>query len=142
MNLVKLENKNLEETDLIYKTVSIIFSNSNVKRIDKLPIEVIFEIYFWLQFEVVKIEEKINSIFLRGEEPIKKEKSIFDDYDRENGYLDDEEETLNQAEERIEIVNRLIKYGIENFRNSLVETLEMDIFIFLDFLDFSINNKQ
>ena len=101
----------------------------------------LFETYIFIRKYVNKIQDRIREIFI-GNEEIKIEKSAFDDYDKENGYLDEELEEENIYDNYLNVINNIIQYSIKNFKNSLEATLNMDIFDLLDYIEFSINQKS
>lgn len=99
-----------------------------------------FETYIFIRKYVENIQDRIREIFVGNRESIV-EKSAFDDYDRENGYLDEELEE-NIYDNHLTVINNIIQYSINNFKNSLDATLKMNIFDLLDYIEFDINNKN
>lgn len=79
-------------------------------------------------------------------EPVEKEQSAFDDYDRENGYEDDDEEQeVNQWRTCSEIIDRVVKIAIRLLKNSYSQCMREDIISLLDYLKFeldTINENQ
>ncbi len=79
-------------------------------------------------------------------EQVEKEASAFDDYDRENGYEDeDEQPEENQWKVCGEIVDRVVKIAIRLLKNSYSQCMKENIFTLLDYLKFeldTINENQ
>lgn len=98
-----------------------------------------FETYIFIRKYVDKIQDRIREIFV-GDEVI--EKSAFDEYDKEEGYLDEELEEENIYDNYLKVIDNIIQYAIKNFNNSLEATLNMNVLDLLDYIEFSINNKS
>lgn len=88
------------------------------------------------------VTEKMLSIV--EVEQIEKEASAFDDYDRENGYEDEQPEE-NQWKVCGEIVDRVVKIAIRLLKNSYSQCMKENIVTLLDYLKFeldTINENQ
>lgn len=79
-------------------------------------------------------------------EQVEKEKSAFDEYDRENGYEDEPEEPEeNQWKVCGEIVDRVVKIAIRLLKNSYSQCMKENIVTLLEYLRFeldTINENQ
>ena len=79
-------------------------------------------------------------------EQVKKEASAFDEYDRENGYEDEEEQPVgNQWKVCGEIADRIVKIEIRLLKNSYSQCMKENIVTLLDYLKFeldTINENQ
>lgn len=75
---------------------------------------------------------------LSDEPPVEVEKSAFDDYDRENGYEDDEEAGNVWAALK-ESVDRVIKIGTRVLSTGYDECMKSDIMTLLEYVKFEIN---
>ena len=79
-------------------------------------------------------------------EQVEKEKSAFDEYDRENGYEDEPEEPEeNQWKVCGEIVDRVVKIAIRLLKNSYSQCMKENIVTLLEYLHFeldTINENQ
>lgn len=79
-------------------------------------------------------------------EQVEKETSAFDEYDRENGYEDEEEQPVeNQWKVCGEIVDRIVKIAIRLLKNSYSQCMKENIVTLLDYLKFeldTINENQ
>ena len=79
-------------------------------------------------------------------EQVEKEASAFDDYDRENGYEDeDEQPEENQWKVCGEIVDRVVKIAIRLLKNSYSQCMKENIVTLLEYLRFeldTINENQ
>ena len=71
-------------------------------------------------------------------EPIEKEESAFDEYDRENGYEEDEPEK-NQWKVCGEIMDRTVKIAIRLLHNSYTDCMKEDVLELLDYLKFELD---
>lgn len=71
------------------------------------------------------------------DEPVEKEESAFDDYDRENGY-EELESQQSIWETCSENVDRVIQIAIKLLNNSYSQCLETDIVALLDYMKFAI----
>lgn len=85
------------------------------------------------------MQEIITPKFLEliDEPPVEQEESMFDDYDRENGY-EDEEPQRSMWEICSENIDRVIKIAIRLLKNSYSQCLETDIVALLDYMKFEI----
>lgn len=82
---------------------------------------------------------------LMDDEPVEQETSAFDDYDRENGYEDTNDQQRNVWEVRLDNVDIVIQMAIKLLNNSYSQCLETDIVALLDYMKFAIkqvNEKQ
>ena len=90
------------------------------------------------------VAEKMLSIV--EVEQVEKEASAFDDYDRENGYEDEDEQSEeNQWKVCGEIVDRVVKIAIRLLKNSYSQCMKENIVTKLDYLIFeldTINDNQ
>ena len=78
------------------------------------------------------------------DEPVEQETSAFDDYDRENGY-DEEDTQRNIWQVCSDNIDRVIQIAIKLLNNSYSQCLETDIVALLDYMKFAIktiNEKQ
>jgi beta-glucosidase/6-phospho-beta-glucosidase/beta-galactosidase len=71
-------------------------------------------------------------------EQIEKEESAFDEYDRENGY-EDEQSEKNEWEICSEIVDRVVKIAIRLLNNSYSDCMKEDIIYLLKYLKFELD---
>lgn len=83
------------------------------------------------------VVEKINSIGDEGKKIIKK-KSAFDEYDRENGYLDEEEESVDL----IDNINLITKYCVSSRSYSVKEVYDSEILDVIQYVDFDIKYEK
>ena len=140
-NFLRLSKKyESADIDLCYYIVSNIFSNLSRNELMQLEVLDLFETYIFIRKYVDKIQDRIKEIFI-GNEEVKIEESAFDDYDRENGYLEEIEEE-NIYDNYINVIDNIIHYSIKNFNNSLEATLNMNILDLLDYIEFSINQRN
>lgn len=78
------------------------------------------------------------------DEPPEKEESAFDEYDRENGY-DEADEQRNMWDVCLDNIDRVIQIAIKLLKNSYSQCLETDIVALLGYMKFAIkqvNEKQ
>ena len=72
-------------------------------------------------------------------EQIEKETSAFDEYDRENGYEEEEQPEENQWKVCGEIVDRVVKIAIRLLKNSYSQCMKENIVTLLDYLKFGVD---
>ena len=93
--------------------------------------------------EFLTAEKMLNIVEV---EQVEKEASAFDDYDRENGYEDeDEQPEENQWKVCGEIVDRVVKIAIRLLKNSYSQCMKENIVTLLNYLKFeldTINENQ
>lgn len=91
----------------------------------------------------ILMEKMLNVVEVQQ---IEKEKSAFDDYDRENGYEDDlDKEENNRWKICGEIIDRIVKIAIRILKNSYSQCMKEDMEELLDYLKFelgTINENQ
>lgn len=78
------------------------------------------------------------------DEPVQQEESAFDEYDRENGYIEADEQN-NFWDVCSDNIDRVIQIAIKLLNNSYSQCLETDIVALLDYMKFAIktiNEKQ
>ena len=71
-------------------------------------------------------------------EQVEQEKSVFDEYDEENGYNEAEDEAKNVWQACRESVDRIVKMCIRVMKNSYQQCMESDIMSLLDYVAFEI----
>lgn len=71
-------------------------------------------------------------------EPVEKEESAFDEYDKENGYEDEEHEEQNTWRICGEIIDRVVKIAIRLLRESYGQCMKEDIVALLNYLKFEL----
>lgn len=141
---MKLISKTEDENDLLYlysAVIRVVFNDRiEEEEIEQLDVAEIVNT-FKLITEVVDIyvNEKIRNIgkLLNGEQAEAYEGSAFDEYDRENGYTD--EETQEEAWVSYEqALNNILQICIKNMRNSYKDCLESDLSDLLDYVVFQV----
>lgn len=101
-------------------------------------------IYTYLQFyldeyvmqKLVDIG-KVNSV-----KEAEKEKSIFDDYDEENGYTEDEVEEENIYVKSIYTINCLIKYAIRELKMDYRDCIKCNLSEMLDYILYNLKYER
>ena len=71
-------------------------------------------------------------------EPVEKEESAFDEYDRENGYEEENQEE-NQWKVCSEILDRVVKIAIRLLNNSFSQCMKEEIVNLLDYLKYELD---
>lgn len=107
----------------------------------KLNNKSIFELYYCFTQIQLYINEIITEKFIKINEAsevenVEKEKSFFDDYDKEEGYEDEEEKDIYDILK--DSLNCTIKYAISNLEMSYKECIECDLSEMLDYIIFNI----
>ncbi|NFO65431.1 hypothetical protein FDC27_00320 [Clostridium botulinum] len=131
---------NVEYDDIFNKIYKII-KHLIQDRIQQSDLD-IFDLYYCYTYLNLYINETINDKFVEiskasGNEVVEKEKSIFDDYDKENCY-EDEEENKNIYEVYKNTLNCTIKYAINSLKMSYKECIECNLSEMLDYIVFNI----
>lgn len=121
---------NIEKKYLIISTLT----GLNINKVQDVDIWDIDNIYCKLYLHVLEsIEEKYPRICedAMGIKPVVKEKSFFDEYDEENGYIEHEKE-LTESEKRIDLINYFIRYMSTNHKLSYDGFMKSDLSSLLD----------
>lgn len=86
------------------------------------------------------MQEVITPMFkqLSGGEEIEVEKSIFDEYDKENGYEDDDNSEINVWDGCINVANMITKAAIRVLKNSYSQCLNTNIAELIKYLKYEI----
>ncbi|MDO4332523.1 MAG: hypothetical protein Q4C58_07515 [Eubacteriales bacterium] len=71
-------------------------------------------------------------------EPVEKEESAFDEYDKENGYEDEEQEEQNIWKICGDIIDRVTKIAIRLMRESYGQCMKENIIELLEYLKFEL----
>lgn len=141
---MELINKTEDENDLLYLYSAVIRAIFN-DRIEEEEIEQLDVAEIVNTFKAVteivdtSVNEKIREIseLLSGGQAETNEGSAFDDYDRENGYI--EEETQAELWESYrKALDNILQICIKNMRNSYKECLESDLSDLLDYVVFQV----
>lgn len=74
---------------------------------------------------------------LAGDNPVEREESAFDEYDRENGYEEDEPEE-DEWQRCRENVDRIVKTSIRLLNNSYSQCMREDIVELIEYLKFEL----
>jgi hypothetical protein len=93
--------------------------------------------FYLIKKVILNLNNKIKDMFF---EEVEQEKSAFDEYDKENGYDDLEEEKTNIYDMYLNILKKLFKVSKEKFGNSLKESLDLDLNELLDYFSYHIEN--
>ncbi|MBE5936050.1 MAG: hypothetical protein E7262_09705 [Lachnospiraceae bacterium] len=106
----------------------------------------VHEIYFVYKEIVNIIDAHLNSKMrkisnlLGGTQGVEVEKSAFDEYDMENGYIEDEE--VSYWDNYAKNLDNIIYIAIKNIGNSYKECLDSDAVDLLDYIHFSIELEK
>lgn len=137
----KNETEAISEANFFNKKIlqKILKNKVSIAEIGKVDaIEFLFAIktvHFIMQD--ILMEKMLNVVEVQQ---IEKEKSAFDDYDKENGYEDDpEDEENNRWKICGEIIDRIIKLAIRLLKNSYSQCMQEDIEELLDYLKFELD---
>jgi carboxypeptidase C (cathepsin A) len=120
------------------------FSNNiSISKLEKMDIGDINSCFLLVQLYIKEqIEDKLQRMVeINGAEEIPQEKSIFDDYDKENGYEELEDEK-DEYEKRKEVIYYAFKFAIRELKNSYRDCMECDLAEMLDFICFEMEYKQ
>ena len=141
IELFKLIDTKKEDFIYLYKLIIIFFDNKISKQeLDQKDVFEILNIYMLIRAYIESINKKIINTF--SEEDIQ-EKSVFDEYDKENGYDDLEYTEENNIYDRyLDILNDLFNFLIRKKVNSLKECLDTNIIDLIDFIKFKLNKDE
>lgn len=127
---------------ILQKLLSNKVSIAEIGKIDAIEFLVSMKTVHFIMQDIL-MEKMLNVVEVQQ---IEKEKSAFDDYDRENGYEDEpEEEENNRWKICGEIMDRIIKLAIRLLKNSYSQCMKEDIEELLNYLKFeldTINENQ
>lgn len=117
--------------------------NITISKLEEMDIADINSYFLLVQLYMKEqIEDKLQRMAeINGVEEIPQEKSIFDDYDKENGYEELEDEK-SENEKRKEIIYYAFKFSIRELKNSFRDCMECDLAEMLDFICFEMKYKQ
>ncbi|MFR3569528.1 MAG: hypothetical protein ACLTUR_16135 [Paraclostridium sordellii] len=139
-----LIDKNKDDLIYLYKLITIFFDYKiGIKELDQKEIYDILESYMLIEKYIEQVHEKINNV-LKDEEMEESESEIeFDDYDKENGYEDEDElEKLSKYEISLKVLYGIFDLARMKAKFNLKECLELNIFELLDYIDYSLKNKE
>ena len=90
-------------------------------------------------FLAQRITETINR--LSPEEQVERVKSLFDEYDRENGYTDEEDEQ-DYWSAQLEVINSLLDVATQCLRCDLQYALTGDVFAILSLIKYKLEHAD
>jgi len=90
-------------------------------------------------FLAQRITETINR--LSPEEQVERVKSLFDEYDRENGYTDEEDEQ-DYWSAQLEVINSLLDVATQCLRCDLQYALTGDVFAILSLVEYKLEHAD
>ncbi|MFA9375752.1 MAG: hypothetical protein ACERKZ_03250 [Lachnotalea sp.] len=141
---MELISETEEENDLLflYQMVIRTVFNDRIEdeEIEQLEVQEIMQTFQAItQIIDESVNEKIRllSDILNGGQVEEDQSSIFDDYDKENGYIE-ENEQVNAWESYKRVLDNLLQICIKNMRNSYKECLESDLSDLLDYVVFQV----
>lgn len=90
------------------------------------------------------IQEIITPQFekLGGKEAEEVEQSIFDEYDKENGYEDEQEENVSIWDSCLSMVDLITKTSIQLLKNSYAQVMETNIIDLITYLKYEIETAK
>ncbi|MCR6515802.1 hypothetical protein M4I33_13075 [Clostridium sp. LY3-2] len=116
---------------MIYKVLKLFFNNLRDSDLDKISIHDLYYVFYFIELYVKEIIiEKFRE--LNKENYIEIEESIFDDFDKENGYVI--EEHIDIYENLINLLNDVFRFSIKHCKNSLRDCLEINLVDLLDYV--------
>lgn len=96
-----------------------------------------------LYLYIMKYLNNLIDIMIPKQPKVEKKKSLFEEYDRENGYLDKEEVTLDDIKKMLKTnMDYYIKYSITALNNSYVESINTDLKELLKFIKFNMKYEK
>lgn len=140
----KLQGCDVDKTKLLEKRAEFISTffiknisaNYILNYVSNEEIEIYSNLLFNHLLITKKIDSKIIKLFPKQDNPVVKEKSVFNDIEI------DEIENVNSTQKVIDIINSLYSFAINNCRCSYYELEnKIDWFEFLDYVDYELNRK-
>lgn len=131
---IKLLEKRAEFISTFF--IKNISANYILNYVSNEEIEIYSNLLFNHLLITKKIDSKIIKLFPKQDNPVVKEKSVFNDIEI------DEIENVNSTQKVIDIINSLYSFAINNCRCSYYELEnKIDWFEFLDYVDYELNRK-
>lgn len=141
---MELISKTNDENDLLYlysAVIRVVFNDRiEEEEIEQLDVVEIVNTFKQINEKVdITVNAKIREIsdILNGNTQVEDEGSAFDDYDRENGYIEekDQEEVWESYKNALD---NILQICIKNMRNSYKDCLESDLSDLLDYVVFQV----
>lgn len=141
---MELISKTEDENDLLYlysAAIRVIFNDRiEEEEIEQLDVAEIVNTFKTIA-EIVdaSVNEKIRTVsdMLSGSQQVETQESAFDEYDKENGYI--EEQTQEEVWESYKnALDNILQICIKNMRNSYKDCLESDLSDLLDYVVFQV----
>lgn len=124
----------MENEDSVYKTVQL-FYDLNILCLNRMDITDILTLNEFLKLYIYNtINKKLDE--LNNINKVKTKKSLLDEYDEENGYVEEDKESPYKIMK--DNINYFIKYGNVNCKTSLKDLYGMNLYDLLDYLRFNI----
>lgn len=119
-----------DEWELRYKIIELFFDRKIRKSdLEKISIFDLQYVYYFIEIYIKKVVVvKFKEL---GQEEIEIEKSIFDEYDKEEGYVTEEENNIYET--LLNLLNEIFRFSIKRCKNSLKECLDTNICDLLDY---------
>lgn len=145
---MELISKTEDENDLLYlysAVIRVVFNDRiEEEEIEQLDVaEVISTFKAVVEIVDASVNEKIRNIsdILNGSQQVEDQGSAFDEYDRENGYIEEHSqeeiwETYRNA------LDNILQICIKNMRNSYKDCLESDLSDLLDYVVFQLKRTE
>lgn len=141
---MELISKTEDENDLLYlysAAIRVVFNDRiEEEEIEQLDVADVVNTFRTIT-EIIdaSVNEKIREIseLLNGSQQTEDQGSAFDDYDRENGYIEE------QSQEKVwesyrNALDNILQICIRNMRNSYKDCLESDLSDLLDYVVFQV----
>lgn len=141
---MELISKTEDENDLLYlysAAIRVVFNDRiEEEEIEQLDVAEIVNTFKTIA-EIVdaSVNEKIRTVsdILSGSQQVETQESAFDEYDKENGYI--EEQTQEEVWESYKnALDNILQICIKNMRNSYKDCLESDLSDLLDYVVFQV----
>ena len=144
IQLMELISRTEDENDLLYlysAVIRVIFNDRiEEEEIEQLDVaEIVNTFQAITEIVDASVNEKIRGIseMLSGSTQVEDQGSAFDEYDRENGYI--EEHTQEEAWESYKnALDNILQICIKNMRNSYKDCLESDLSDLLSYVVFQV----
>ena len=134
---IEYEYSDLDDWDKKALMINSIVLDIDINEVNLWDID---SMYIKLLLEIVEIKELIGKVVKDGFglEEVKKEKSFFDEYDEENGYITKEEkEESNEYEVYKKVINCFSRFMSDNHRMDYKSFMETDIRLLLSNIEYN-----
>lgn len=144
IEFMKANEKTEYENVMYYNIKSLQMMFDNKVSFDELEKADIVELIYTSKAMHFIAQDIITPQFqkLGGKEAVEVEQSVFDEYDKENGYEDEQEENVSIWDSCLSMVDLITKTAIQLLRNSYAQVMETNIIDLINYLNYEIETAK